>query len=112
MASKRECNTEAREGRQWEKGADCPKEGAREGIYRPVSNGPVAEQSMQGERDLPHALVHVAPGSLCGRPVDDACTRGRPTSATVHPSTKVGASALGPGPNRCARTAYCGNNML
>ncbi len=33
---------------------------------------------------------------------------GLPTSATAHPSTRVGASALGPGPNRCAGTAYCG----
>jgi hypothetical protein len=27
-----------------------------------------------------------------------------PTSATAHPPTKVGADALGPGPDRCAGT--------
>ncbi len=91
---------------------------------------------------LPHALVHVALGSLCGRPLNDACTRrdpaqedgssetkpgsglaaGKgadrpkegpstrvqewPTCATVRLSTKVGAEARQPGPNRRAETTY------
>ena len=38
--------------------------------------------------------------------------RRKPTSATAHPPTKVGADALGPGPGRCAGAAYCGNDML
>ena len=36
--------------------------------------------------------------------------RRKPTSATAHPPTKVGADALGPGPGRCAGAAYCGND--
>ena len=64
-----------------------PKKGARGGTYRPVSNGPVAEQTVKGGGEIsPMAL-----GPWHGP---------RPESA--HLSTKVGADALGPGPNRRA----------
>ncbi len=61
-----------------------PKRGARGGTYRPVSNGPVAEQA-GGEPDLPHGPRPVAwPSARSGAPVNQGrggCPRTRSQQA-------------------------------